>query len=115
DAWVVLRHLERLPGKIAGLAAGCLRLVGPAFNDEPQVTVRRQGKSRGVMPIDHDRLIEESLCLDYPLFRYWKERRKRAQVQIVSAEVNRRPRGGSGRAGSRNGGQNTPETPPASM
>ena len=30
DARVVLPRLERLPSKIAGLAASCLRLLGPA-------------------------------------------------------------------------------------
>src|SRR5207244_12075572 len=49
NARVVLRRLERPPGKIAGLAAGCLRLFGPALNDEPQVTVRRQRECGSVM------------------------------------------------------------------
>src|SRR6266851_9235408 len=34
DARVVLRHLERLSSEIAALAAGCLRLFGPAVIDE---------------------------------------------------------------------------------
>src|SRR5882724_6994840 len=89
DTRVVLRHLQRLPSKIAGLAAGCLRLFGPAFDDEPQVAVCCPGECRSVMWIDCDRLVEQSLCLDYALSRYRKERSKRAQVQIVSAEVSR--------------------------
>src|SRR5438132_13860568 len=69
DARVVLRHLQRLPSKIAGLAAGCLRLFGPAFDDEPQAAVCRPGECRSVMRIDCDRLVEQSLCLDYALSR----------------------------------------------
>jgi len=58
DAWVVLPDLERLPSEIAGLAAGYLRLFGPAISDEVHVTDRRPGKRRPVMPIDGDRLLE---------------------------------------------------------
>ena len=51
------------------------------------------------MPIDHDRLIKQSQSRDEPLFRDWKDGRKRAQVKIVCAEVGRRPRGGSAHLG----------------
>src|SRR5713101_4623105 len=44
DARVVLPHLQRLPSKIDGLAAGCLRLFGPAVSEEVHVTDRRPGK-----------------------------------------------------------------------
>jgi len=60
DAGVVLSHLERLPSEIAGLAAGCLRLFGPAVIDEPQMADRRPGQYRPVMPIDRDRLLAQS-------------------------------------------------------
>ena len=36
DARVVRRHLERLPGEIAALAAGCLR-----FSAQPSMTSRK--------------------------------------------------------------------------
>ena len=99
DARVVLRHLERLPSKIAGLAAICLRRFGPAVNDEPHVADRRPGKCRPVMRIDRDRLIEQSQSLENPLLRYWKEDRKRAQVEIVGGEIVGRPRGGAAHLG----------------
>ena len=51
------------------------------------------------MPIDRDRLLEQSQSLENPLFRYWKEGRKRAQVEIVGGEVGRRPRGGAAHLG----------------
>src|SRR5580700_4709860 len=43
DTRVVLRHLERLPSEIDGLAPGRLRLLGPAVNDKPQMAERRPG------------------------------------------------------------------------
>jgi hypothetical protein len=60
SARVVLPRLERLPGKIAGFAAGYLRHFGPALSDEPPVASRRPGQCRAVMPIDRDRLLEQS-------------------------------------------------------
>src|SRR6266851_2005219 len=93
DAWLVLCRLERLSGKFYGLAAGFLRLVGPAVNDEPQVANRCPGRCRPVMPIDRDRLLEQPQSLNNPLFRYRKEDCKPAQVEIVGGEVRRRPRG----------------------
>ena len=51
------------------------------------------------MPIDRDRLFEQSQSLDRPLFRYRIEGRERAQVEIVGAEVGRRPRGGAAHLG----------------
>src|ERR1700736_793287 len=59
DARVVLPHLERLPSKIDGFAAGCLRRVGPAVKDEPHMAHRRKGQCRSVMSIDRDRLLEQ--------------------------------------------------------
>ena len=99
DARVVLRHLERLPSKIDGLAAVCLRLFGPAVTDEPQVADRRPGQCRPVMRIDRDRLLKQSQSLENPLFRYRKEDRKRAQIEIVGGEIGRRPRGGAAHLG----------------
>src|SRR5205823_2295015 len=99
DARVVLPRLERLPSEIDALAAVCLRFFGPAVIDEPQVAERRPGESRPIMPIDRDCLLEQSQSLDHPLFRYWKEDRKRTQVEIVGAEVGRRPRGGAAHLG----------------
>jgi hypothetical protein len=52
------------------------------------------------MPIDRDRLIEQSQSPDDPLFRYWEDDRKRAQVQVVSAKVSSRPCGGPAHLGS---------------
>src|ERR1700730_13421853 len=79
DARVALPHLERLPSEVAGLATACLRVFGPALNDEPRVAVCRPGQRRAVMPIDRDRLPEQSQSLENPLFRYRKEYRNRAQ------------------------------------
>jgi hypothetical protein len=95
DVRVVLRHLERLPSEIAGLAAGCLRVFGPAFNNEPLVADRCVGQCRAVTRIDRDRLLEQSQGLGDPLFRYWVEGRKRAQVEIVGGEIPRWPRDGA--------------------
>ena len=99
DARVVLARLERLPGKIAGFVASCLRYFGPAFSDEPQVAGCRPGECRPVMPIDRDRLLEQSQGFENLLSRYWIERRKRAQVEIIGAEVGRWPRGGAAHLG----------------
>jgi hypothetical protein len=41
NARIVVHLLERLPSKIAGLAAGCLRVFGPAFSNELDVAVIR--------------------------------------------------------------------------
>ena len=71
-------HLERLPSKIDGLAAVCLRRFGPAVSDELQVADRRPGQCRPVMPIDPDRLLKQSQSFDNPLFCYRIEGRKRA-------------------------------------
>jgi hypothetical protein len=54
----VLRYLEGPAGKLAGLAAGGLRVFGPAFNDEPQVALRRPGECGSVMLVDRDRTLE---------------------------------------------------------
>ena len=51
------------------------------------------------MRVDRDRLLEQSQGLDAPLFRQRKEIRKCAQVEIVSGEVRRRPRGGAAHLG----------------
>src|SRR6266446_5551312 len=79
DARVVLRHLERLPREVGGLAASYLRFFGPAFSEEPQVAVRRPGERCPITRIDRDRLLEQPQSLDDSLFRYWKECCKRAQ------------------------------------
>jgi hypothetical protein len=47
------------------------------------------------MPVDRDRLFEQSQSFENPLSRELMESRKRAQVEIVGAEVGRRPRGGA--------------------
>jgi hypothetical protein len=47
------------------------------------------------MRIDGDRLLKQSQSFDHPLFRYRIEGRKRAQVEIIRAEVGRRPQGGA--------------------
>jgi tetratricopeptide (TPR) repeat protein len=52
------------------------------------------------MPIDRDRLLEQSQSLENALFCYWKEGRKRAQIEVVSGEVGRRPCGGAAHLGS---------------
>jgi hypothetical protein len=99
DARVVLRHLERLPSEIAGLAAGRLRRFGPAVSDELQVTDRRPGECSPVKPIDRDCTFEQSHSLVNALFRCRKADRKRAQIEVVGAEVGGRPRGGSAHLG----------------
>src|SRR5438270_11773376 len=73
DARVVLCRLERLPNKIDGLAAVCLRRCGPTVTNEPQMADRRPGKGGPVMPIDHDRLFEQPQSLHNPFFRHRKE------------------------------------------
>ena len=57
------------------------------------------GQCRSVTRIERDRLLEQSQGLDDPLFRYRKEDRKRAQVEIVGGEIARRPRGGAAHLG----------------
>ena len=64
DAWVVLRHLESLPGKIYGLAAGGLRLFGPVLSDEPHLTHRRQRQCRTTVPSDRYRLLQRFQSLE---------------------------------------------------
>src|ERR1051326_8545690 len=86
-AGVVLAHLERLPGKLDGSPASCLRRFGPAVIAEPVMAERRPGQCRPVMRIDRDRLFEQSQSLDNPLFRYWVEGSERAQVEIVGGEI----------------------------
>src|SRR5438132_8066194 len=54
DARVVLRHLERLPSEVDGLAAECLRLANPAVTDELHVAERRPDQCRPVMPINRE-------------------------------------------------------------
>src|SRR4051794_12936422 len=99
DARIVLRHMERLPSKIDGLATVGLPLVGPAVNDEPQVAYRRPRQRRPVIPIDRDRPLEQSESLENPVLRVWEVNRKPAQIEIVGGEVDRRSRGGSAHFG----------------
>src|SRR6516162_10208309 len=94
-ARVILNGLERLTSEFDCLAAGCLRRFDPAPNDEVHVADRRHRQCGSVVRIDRDRLVEQSQSLDNPLLRHWKEDRKRAQVEIVGAEIGRRPRGGA--------------------
>src|SRR6516164_3530327 len=98
-ARVVLRHLERLSRKSCGLATVGLRRFGPAVIDQPHVVDRRPGKRRPVIGINRDRLLEQSQGRGNPLFRNRIKGRKRAQVEIVGAEVSRWPRGGSAHLG----------------
>ena len=72
DAGVILPHIERLPSKIAALAAASRWVFGPAVSDEARVAVRRPGKRQPVMLIDRDRLLEQSQSFENPLFRYRK-------------------------------------------
>src|SRR4029077_950946 len=68
NARVVLRYLKRLPSEIAGPAAACLRVFGPALSDEPHVALRRPRECRSIMRIDRDCLLEQSPRPDHPLF-----------------------------------------------
>ena len=86
DGLVVLRRLERLPSETDGVATGCVRVFGPAVLDEPEMA-DRPGKRRTVMPIDGDRLIEQSQSLGNPVFGYRIEHCKRSEVEIVGAET----------------------------
>src|SRR5215472_18316298 len=52
------------------------------------------------MSIDRDRLFKQSQSLENPIFCYWIEDRKRAQIEIIGAEFGRRARGGSAHLGS---------------
>src|ERR1700719_4258002 len=81
DARIVLPRLERLPSTIDGLAAGCLRLFGPAVFDAPVVAQGCPGKCRPVVTIDRDRLLKQSQSFENPLLRYWIEGRKRPKVE----------------------------------
>jgi hypothetical protein len=98
-ARVVLRHLERLSRKIGGLATVSLRRFGPAVIDQPHVADRRPGKRRPVIGINRDRLLEQSQGRENPLLRDRIKGRKRAQVEIVGAEISRWSRGGSAHLG----------------
>src|SRR5215831_1193319 len=92
DARVVLPRLERTPGKIYALAAGCLRRFGPTVSDEPQVADRCPGECRPVMRIDHDRLFEQAQSPENPLSCYRIKGGKRTQIEIIGAEIGRLPR-----------------------
>src|SRR5271166_3846410 len=96
DARVVLARLERPPGKIDTLAARRPRLFGPAVSDERHVAHRRPGERRPVMPIDRDRLLKQSEGFENPLLCSSMERRKRAQIEIVSGKITDRSVGGAG-------------------
>src|SRR5205807_7123858 len=91
DARIILRRLERLPGKIDCLATICLRRLSPSLSNEVSVAYRHPGERWPVVLINRDRLFEQSQNLGHPLSRYWKEDRKRTQVEIVGGEVGRRP------------------------
>src|SRR5437868_11476192 len=73
DARVILPRLERLPSEIDGLAAGCLRLFGPAISDEMHMAHRCPGECRPVMRIDRNRLLQQPQSLENSLFCCWKE------------------------------------------
>src|SRR5580704_10131854 len=59
DARVVLSHLERLPGKVAGLGVSCLRLSGPTVTSAQNMADRCPGKCGSKIPINRDRLLKE--------------------------------------------------------
>src|SRR5215831_5717486 len=54
---------------------------------------------QSVMPIDRDCLFKQGQNLKNPLFCYWKEDRKRAEVEVVGGEIGSRPGGGSAHLG----------------
>jgi hypothetical protein len=110
DARIILRHLERLPGKIDRLATICFRHFGPPLGNEVPVAYRCSGKRRPVTRIDRDRLFEQSQSPYNLLFRDWIERRKRTQIEIVGGEIGRRPCGGAAHLGACNAGSITPAT-----
>src|SRR5262249_56863890 len=58
---------------------------------EGEMAMARRGEWESVTRIARARLLEQSQCLDYPLFCYWKERRERAQVEIIGGKVVCRP------------------------
>src|SRR5215813_6096271 len=51
------------------------------------------------MSIDRHRVFKQSQSLESPIFCYWIEGRKRAQIEIIGAEFGRVPRGGSAHLG----------------
>ncbi|RDJ93999.1 hypothetical protein B4Q13_17930 [Lacticaseibacillus rhamnosus] len=81
----VQRDLERLARKIGGLATAGLGRFGPAVIDQPHMADRRPGERQPVMPIDSDRLLEQTERLENPLFRYRIEGGKRAQSPMVAS------------------------------
>src|SRR5271166_4817015 len=110
DFRIVLPLLERPTSQIGRLAAGRLRVFGPSVVEEPQVTDRSPGQCWPVMPIDRDRLVQQAQSLKNLLFSYSIERRERTQIEVVGAEVGRRPRGGATHLGPCSAGSITPAT-----
>src|SRR4029077_7028262 len=87
DGRVVLPSRERSASKIDTLAAGWPRVFGPAVSDDRHLAHRRPDKRRPVMPIDRDRLLEQTQSLENPVFRSRGKGGKRAQVEIVGGKI----------------------------
>ena len=83
DARVVLAPLRAPAGQDRCLSTVRLRVFGPAVIDEPHVANRGPGECRPVMPIDRDRLFEQSQRLEEPALSSLEKGRKRAQIEVV--------------------------------
>ena len=66
--------------EIDGLAARCRRIFRPAIIDELHMAGHRKGKRRPIMPIDGDRVLEQSESFENSLFRHGMEDQKRPEI-----------------------------------
>src|SRR5262249_15026640 len=64
-----------------------------------------------MIPIYRDRLLKQSQSLENPLFRAWKENRKRAKIEIIGGEVDRGPCSGATHLGRLQGWLDHPREP----
>ena len=71
----------------------------PAVINKPQAADRRPSKCRGELPINRNRLLQMSQSFDNSFFCYRIIDRQRAQIEFISVEVTRRPRGGAAHLG----------------
>jgi hypothetical protein len=88
---IVAGDLQRPSCKIDGLVASRSRIFGPAVIDELHMAGRCESNRRPIVPIDGDRLLEQSQSLENRLLRHGIEDRKRTEVAIVGAEIGGRP------------------------
>ena len=97
-ARVVPSHLQRPPSESGGFAPVRLWMFTAAMQIEASVANRSQGKSRSVMWISLDRLIEKLECAS-GLRTCRQVRRVSAYVKVVSSQVGCRTVGCAGGLG----------------